>query len=185
MRLCGRVLLQKNKAFFFDRDGILNKSIVKNRKPYSPRFPRELILNREILSFIKKLKKKGFLIFVVSNQPDMKNGKLSNYSLKVMNSIIKKYFLIDEIYICPHGKNDNCACRKPKPGMLVQASKKWNIDLKKSFLVGDRCKDIMAGTIINCTTIFIDYNYQEPKPKNNDYNFSSISNMIKSIERII
>lgn len=185
MKLCGRALLKKNKAFFFDRDGILNKSIIKNRKPYSPRIPQDLILNREVLSFIKKLKKKGFLIFVVSNQPDIKSGKLSNYSLKVMNSIIKKYFLIDEIYICPHGKNDNCECRKPKPGMLIEASKKWNIDLKKSFLVGDRWKDISAGTIMNCTTIFIDYNYDEPKPRNSNYNFINISKMIKSIERII
>ena len=177
--------MSKNKAFFFDRDGILNKSIIKNHKPYSPRFPKELILNRELLSFIKKLKNKGFLIFVVSNQPDIKKGKLSKYSLKIINSIIKKYFLIDEIYICSHEKNDNCKCRKPKPGMLIEASKKWNVDLKKSFLIGDRWKDITAGTIMNCTTIFIDYNYRESKPRNSNYNFINISKMINSINRII
>ena len=177
--------MKKNKAFFFDRDGILNKSIIKNRKPFSPRFPRELVLNRELLNFIKKLKKKGYLIIVISNQPDIKKGKLSNYSLKFMNYVIKNYFLIDDIYICPHGKNDTCECRKPKPGMLKEAAKKWNIELKKSFLIGDRCKDIMAGAIMNCTTIFIDYNYDEPKPKNYNYNFLNITKMIKSIEKII
>ncbi len=185
MKLCGRVLLKKNKAFFFDRDGILNKSIIKNHKPYSPRFPGELNLNRGLLSFIKKLKKRGFLIIVVSNQPDIKNGKLSSYSLNLMNSIIKKFFLVDEIYICTHGKNDNCECRKPKPGMLIEASKKWNIELSRSYLVGDRCKDIEAGKSMNCTTIFIDYNYDEPKPKNCNYIFFGISKMIKSIEKII
>ncbi|MDB2363384.1 HAD-IIIA family hydrolase [Candidatus Pelagibacter bacterium] len=185
MKLCGRVLLKKNKAFFFDRDGILNKSIIKNNKPYSPIFPRELNLNRDLLSFIKKLKKKGFLIIVVSNQPDIKNGKLSIYSLNLMNSIIKKFFLVDEIYICTHGKNDNCQCRKPKPGMLIEASKKWNIELSRSYIVGDRWKDIEAGKSMNCTTIFIDYNYDEPKPKNCNYIFLGISKMIKSIEKII
>ena len=144
-----------------------------------------MILNREVQSFIKKLKNKGFLIFVLSNQPDIKSGKLSNYSLKFMNLIIKKYFFIDEIYICPHGKNDNCECRKPRPGMLIEASKKWNIDLKKSFLIGDRWKDISAGKIMNCTTIFIDYDYDELKPRNSNYNFINISNMIKFIKRII
>lgn len=185
MKLCGRVLLKKNKAFFFDRDGILNKSIIKNCKPFSPIFPRDLVLNYQILEFIKKLKKKGYLIIVISNQPDIRSGKLSNYSLRFMNSVIKKYFLVDDIYICPHVRNDNCDCRKPKPGMLREASKKWNIEFKKSFLIGDRWKDIEAGSFVNCKTIFIDYNYSEPKPKNYNYYFFSITKMIKSIERII
>ena len=177
--------MKRNKAFFFDRDGILNKSLIINRKPYSPKFPSELVLNYQLVKFINKLKKEGYLIIVVSNQPDIKSGKLTKFSLKIMNSIIKKYFNVDDIYICPHGKNDDCECRKPKPGMLLEASKKWNIELKKSFLIGDRWKDIAAGSIMNCTTIFIDYNYNEPKPKNCSYKFLSISEMIKSIERII
>ena len=84
-----------------------------------------------------------------------------------------------------HDKIDNCNCRKPKPGMLKKAMKKWNIDLKKSFLVGDRNTDIEAGNSVGCTTIFIDYNYDELKPKNCDYKFTSTSKMIKSIEKII
>tara|TARA_Y100001958_G_C21166143_1_gene498948 strand:+ start:758 stop:1297 length:540 start_codon:yes stop_codon:yes gene_type:complete len=179
------VLLKKNKAFFFDRDGILNKSIIKNQKPYSPRFPYELKLNRKFLPFIKELKKKKFIIIVVTNQPDIKRGKLTRHSLKIINSIIKKYFLVDEIYVCTHDKIDNCNCRKPKPGMFKKAMKKWNIDLKKSFLVGDRNKDIEAGNSAGCTTIFIDYNYNEVKPKNYDYKFTSISKMIKIIGKTI
>ena len=177
--------MKKNKAFFFDRDGILNKAIIKNRKPYSPKYPGEFILNRSFINFIKKLKKKNYLIIVVSNQPDIKNGRLSNYSLKIMNSILKKFFFIDEIYICPHGKNDKCECRKPKTGMFREASKKWNIEFEKSYVVGDRWKDIAAAKSINCKSIFIDYNYNETKPKKSDYFFFSIIKMIKSIEKII
>ena len=176
--------MKKNKAFFFDRDGILNKSIVKNNKPFSPRYPSELILNRELLSFIKNLRKKNFLSIVVSNQPDIKNGKLTKYSLNIINSIIKKYFLIDDIFICAHSKKDNCQCRKPRPGMLKKAAKKWNIDFKKSYMVGDRWKDMDAGVTMNCRTIFIDYNYDEIKPKLYDYKFKSISKMTKEIGKI-
>lgn len=177
--------MKKNKAFFFDRDGILNQSIVKNQKPYSPNIPNELKLNREFLPFIKNLKKKKFIIIVVTNQPDIKRGKMTKYSLKTINTKIKNFFLIDEIYVCIHDINDKCSCRKPNPGMLKKASKKWDIDLKKSFLVGDRFKDIQAGNSVGCTTIFIDYNYNETKPKSYDYKYKNISKMIKEIGKII
>jgi len=177
--------LKKNKAFFFDRDGILNKPIVKNFKPYSPRHLKELYLNFELIEFIKKLKQKKFKIIVVTNQPDIKYGKLSMYTLKNINSIIKKTFFIDDIFVCNHGKNDNCECRKPKPGMLKKASKKWKIDLKKSYLIGDRWKDIVSGETMGCTTIFMDYNYNEHKPKSYNYKYKTISSMIKNIEKII
>lgn len=177
--------MKKNKAFFFDRDGILNKSIIKKKKPYSPRYPYELKLNHKFLPFIEDLKKKKFIIIVVTNQPDIKRGKLKKYTSKIINSIIKKYFLVDEVFVCEHDKIDNCDCRKPKPGMLKNAMKRWNIDIKKSFLVGDRIKDIEAGNSVGCTTIFIDYNYDELKPKNYDYKFTSISKMIKVIGKII
>ena len=177
--------MKKSKAFFFDRDGILNKSIIKNSKPYSPRNLKELYLNFELVEFIKKLKKKKFKIIVVTNQPDIKYGKLSNYTLRTINSIIVKTFFIDDIYVCSHGKNDNCKCRKPKPGMLKKASKKWNINLKKSYLIGDRWKDIASGESMGCTTIFIDYNYNENKPKSFNYQYKGISSMINNIEKVI
>ena len=177
--------MEKNKAFFFDRDGILNKSILKKNKPYSPRNLRELRLNLELVEFIKKLKKKNFKIIVITNQPDIKSGKLNKYTLKVINLIIKKKFCIDDIFICIHGKNENCHCRKPKPGMIIKASEKWNINLKKSFFVGDRWKDMQAGEIMGCKTIFIDYDYNETQPKSYSYKFKTIGLMIKKIKKIL
>lgn len=177
--------MEKNKAFFFDRDGILNKSILKKNKPYSPRNLKELILNFELVEFIKKLKKKNFKIIVITNQPDIKSGKLNKYTLRIINLIIKKKFCIDDFFICIHGKNENCNCRKPKPGLIIKASKKWNINLKESFFVGDRWKDMQAGEIVGCNTIFIDYDYNESKPKSYSYKFKTISLMIKKIEKIL
>ena len=177
--------MEKNKAFFFDRDGILNKSIIKNNKPYSPRIPGQLKLNREILQFIKYLKKKNFIIIAVSNQPDIKRGKLCKFALKIINVLVKRYFLIDEIYVCEHDVSDTCNCRKPKNGMLLQAGKKWNIDFKKSYLIGDRWTDIQAGNSLYCKTIFIDYNYNEKKPKKYNYKFNLISSMIRNMEKHI
>lgn len=177
--------MKKNKAFFFDRDGILNKSIIKKNKPYSPTNLKELILNFELVEFIKKLKKKNFKIIIITNQPDIKHGKLSRYNLRIINSIIIKKFFIDDIFICAHGKNENCECKKPKPGLLKQASKKWNIDLKKSFFIGDRWKDIKAGEIMGCKTIFIDYDYDEIKPILYNYKFKNIFLMINNIQKIL
>ena len=177
--------MKKNKAFFFDRDGILNKAIVKNRKPYSPKFPHQLKKNYEILDLIKHLKKNKFILIVITNQPELRRGGLFKYSSIFMNFLIQKHFLIDEIFVCGHDKKDKCKCRKPKNGMLKSATKKWNIDLKKSFLIGDRWKDIEAGNSVGCKTIYIDYNYDEKKPKLYNYKFYSIQNMVKKMKKII
>ena len=101
-----------------------------------------------------------------------------------MNLLIQKYFLIDEIFVCKHDKKDRCMCRKPKNGMLKSAAKKWNIDFKKSFLIGDRWKDIEAGNSVGCKTIYIDYNYDEKKPKLYNYKFYNIKNMVKIMKKM-
>lgn len=177
--------MKKNKAFFFDRDGILNKSIIKNNKPYSPTTPDHLKLNKELVKFIKNLKKKNFIIIVITNQPEISRGKLSKFTSSIINNLIMRYFSIDAIYVCSHDDKDKCRCRKPKNGMLLQAEKDWNIDLKQSYFVGDRWKDIKAGSSLDCKTIFIDYKYSEKKPKNYNYKFNLITNMIKNMEKIL
>jgi D-glycero-D-manno-heptose 1,7-bisphosphate phosphatase len=128
---------------------------------------------------------KDFKIIVITNQPDVKYGKLSKYTLKIINSIIMKNFSIDDIFVCIHGNEDNCDCRKPKPGLLKKASEKWNIDLKKSFFIGDRWKDIESGECMGCKTIFIDYNYDELRPRKCSHKFKNISLMINNIKKIL
>ena len=177
--------MKKNKAFFFDRDGILNKAIIKNNRPYSPRNIKEIALNLELVKFIKKLKEKKFKIIIITNQPDIKSGKLNRHTLKIINTVIIKKFFVDDIFICTHGKSENCECRKPKPGLLKKASEKWNIDIKNSYFIGDRWKDIEAGEVMGCNTIFIDYNYNEIKPKYYSYKFKNISSMIEHMKKVL
>tara|TARA_Y100000996_G_C22342075_1_gene569100 strand:+ start:206 stop:739 length:534 start_codon:yes stop_codon:yes gene_type:complete len=177
--------LKKNKAFFFDRDGILNKVILKKNKPYSPRYPKQVVKNYEILKLIKLLKKKKFKKIIITNQPDIKTGKLTKHSLRTINNDIKLFFSIDDIFVCTHNKFDKCHCRKPKIGMIKLAEKKWNLDLKKSYLIGDRWKDIDAGNKAGCKTIYIDYNYDEKKPKKPIYSFKSLTQMLCQVEKII
>ena len=118
------------KCFFFDRDGVLNKSIVKEGKPYSPIELSELIIDKDAADIIKYLRSKNFLIIVVTNQPDVKRKKVSKDFIILIHKILKKNLKYDDLYVC-YEDNDNSFYRKPKPGMLFSAKKKWSIDLKE------------------------------------------------------
>lgn len=150
-----------NKAIFFDRDGVINKSIIKNNKPCPPKNLEELELIDGIHLLIWGLKQKGFLIFVITNQPDVARGTQTKSMVEALNTNIKKELPIDEIFTCYHDDGDNCICRKPMPGFILQAKDKYNIDLKQSWVIGDRWKDIQAGKHADCFTIFVDYGYCE------------------------
>ncbi len=173
---------EKKKAIFFDRDGVIVRSKVINGKPFAVRSINEFRILPYVIPLIDKLKKKNFLIFVVTNQPDLKTGKLKLQDLNLMHKQLLNKTKIDQIFVCPHNDADNCECRKPKIGLFIQASKVYNINFSKSYLVGDRKKDIEAGNISNCKTIFIDRNYKEEKPTN--YNFK-VSSFQKAISYII
>ena len=101
-----------------------------------------------------------------------------------MNNFLKKEIELDDIFVCYHDDKDNCNCRKPKPGLLLEASKKWNVDFKKSFMIGDRWRDIQAGVKVGCKTIFLNYNYKkDAKPKNPDFVTDSLLNAVDVIEK--
>ena len=168
------------KCFFFDRDGVLNKSIVKNGKPYSPTKISELIIDDDAQDIIRYLKSKNFLIIVVTNQPDVKRKKVSKDFILKIHKILKKNLKYDDLYVC-YEDNDNSFYRKPKPGMLFSAKKKWSIELRKSFLIGDRNKDIKAGLSAGVKTIFLDNNYKEKKPIFSHYKIKKLKDIKKVI----
>ena len=168
------------KCFFFDRDGVLNKSIVKKGKPYSPIKLNELIIDEDAAHIIKYLRSKNFLIIVVANQPDVKRKKVSKDFIISIHRILKKNLKYDDLYVC-YEDNNNSFYRKPKPGMLLSAKKKWSIDFKRSFLIGDRSKDIKAGLSAGVKTIFLDNGYQEKKPMFSHYRIKKL----KEIKKII
>lgn len=150
------------RAVFLDRDGVLNRTEVSSGKPYAPRDIESFQLLPEAIQATEALHRAGLLLIVVTNQPDVGNGLVSQSTVETMHDILNKSLPIDAIKVCFHSQTDNCSCRKPQPGMLIEASREWNIDLTKSFMVGDRWKDVAVGRSQGCYTIFIDRGYSEP-----------------------
>jgi len=163
-----------NKAFFLDRDGILNKAIIVKRKPYAPVNLKDFKINYKFLSVVKYLKSLKYLLIIITNQPDVGNKIIKKSTVNLFNLKLKKYFNLDDVYVCFSSNNKNYR-RKPNPGMLIEAKKKWNIDFKKSYFVGDRKKDIDAGLKVGLKTIFLDKNYKEAKPTNYNFKIKNLS----------
>lgn len=169
------------KAVFLDRDGVLNHVVIKNGKPCPPSDLDNLQVFEGAKESINALKKANWLVIVLTNQPDVARNITSKKNVEKINSHLKLILQFDEIYTCYHDNDDFCDCRKPKPGMLVTASRKNNIILKNSYMVGDRWSDIDAGNKVGCKTIFIDYDYNEKRPVNFNYKVKSINEAAKII----
>ena len=153
----------ENKAIFLDRDGVIIHAPKINNKPKSIKKINEIkIFYRNQLA-IKNLSK-FFKIIVITNQPDVSRLKIKKSTVNKINLILKKKLHIDKIYTCFHDNKDNCDCRKPKIGNILKAKKKYNLNLKKSYFIGDRNSDVEAGKKAGCINYFIDRNYDEKKP---------------------
>lgn len=151
----------KNRAVFFDRDGVINQAIVKEGKPYPPQNFEEFQWVEAVQEVLLILKKAQYILMIFTNQPDVARGQQSLAGVEAFHQHIQATLPIDQIYTCFHDNNTQCDCRKPKPGMIYQAQKDWHLDLTQCFVVGDRWRDIDAGNEAGCQTIWIDYGYQE------------------------
>ena len=153
------------RAVFLDRDGVLNRSIVRDGRPYPPESVAEMEILPEVGDALASLRSAGFLNIVVTNQPDVSTGKQRPEIVEAMHRRLRNELALDDIKVCYHSDGDGCECRKPKPGMLLQAAREFGIDLEQSFMVGDRWRDVAAGHAAGCTTFFIDYGYREKRPE--------------------
>jgi D-sedoheptulose 7-phosphate isomerase len=155
----------KHSAVFLDRDGVINRALVRDGKPYAPAVMSELEILPGVPAALRDLKSQGYKLLVVTNQPDVGRGKQSRQTLDAIHDDLRARLpLLDDILACCHTDADKCDCRKPLPGMLLEAARKHDIDLASSFMVGDRWRDIEAGYNAGCTTILIDYSYSEKPP---------------------
>ena len=154
----------KRRAVFLDRDGVINRAFVRDGKPFSPPTSQELEVLPGVPEALHELKSHGFELLVVTNQPDVGRGKQPRETLEVLHRMLRKRLPLDDIFVCCHTDEDNCDCRKPMPGMLLEAARKYNIELAASFMVGDRWRDVEAGYNAGCKTILIDYGYSEKPP---------------------
>jgi D-glycero-D-manno-heptose 1,7-bisphosphate phosphatase len=175
-------LTTPNRAVFFDRDGVLNRSDVRDGKPYAPRSVDRFHIFQDAPALLHSLKAAGFQLVVVTNQPDVGNGVVERHVVETMHEKLRQALPVDEIHCCFHAQNDGCECRKPKPGMLQDAARSLDIDLSNSFMIGDRKGDIIAGARVGCYTIFIDRHYNETeKPLNPDYSAHSLEDAVARV----
>jgi D-glycero-D-manno-heptose 1,7-bisphosphate phosphatase len=153
----------KSRAVFLDRDGVLNRALEHNGKPYPPTTLEEFEILPGVAKACAGFKQAGYLLVVATNQPDVGRGTLPKATVEAIHRHLRETLPIDRIEVCYHpGKgSSDCQCRKPKPGMLLRAAEELNIDLARSWMVGDRWRDIDCGHAAGCKTILIDYHYDE------------------------
>lgn len=162
------------KAVFLDRDGVLNEAVVRDGRPYPPARLEDLKVIPDAREALAQLKAAGFLLVVVTNQPDVAKGTQSRPAVEAMNDALRAELPIDDFFVCWHDDRDACSCRKPKPGLLLDAAARYGIDLAASFMVGDRWRDIDAGAAAGCRTVLIERDYRERGPSA-EPNFRAIS----------
>jgi D-glycero-D-manno-heptose 1,7-bisphosphate phosphatase len=142
-------------AIFLDRDGVINKLLSEGKRSRSPRTPEEFEYTPGVADFVKQSKQLGYTVAVITNQPEVKRGFVSREMVDAFHERIQKELGIAHIFICWHDEHDNCDCRKPKPGLLLQASMELSIDLKRSFMIGDRVKDVEAAAAAGAQGILL------------------------------
>jgi D-glycero-D-manno-heptose 1,7-bisphosphate phosphatase len=152
------------RAVFLDRDGVLNRAIVREGKPYPPASLEEMEIPAGTAQALHELKRHGYVLVVVTNQPDVARGTQSRQMIEAMHAHMGSLLPVDAFYVCFHDDREDCPCRKPKPGLLTMAAAGLGIDLAVSYMVGDRWRDVDAGHAAGCRTVWIDYGYRERGP---------------------
>ncbi|MFA5909008.1 MAG: HAD-IIIA family hydrolase [Vicinamibacterales bacterium] len=146
---------------FLDRDGVLNAVVIQDGRPHPPATLADLSIYPDVADSLSRLKQAGFALVVVTNQPDVARGAQTREMVEAMNAQLSAILPLDEIRVCYHDDVDACSCRKPRAGLLTAAP---HHDLNRSFMVGDRWRDVEAGRNAGCRTVFIDRGYSERQP---------------------
>jgi len=168
-------------AVFLDRDGVISRPTIRERKPYPPRSLAELELLPGVQEALRALKSGGYCLVVVTNQPDIARGTARSAVVYRMNDWLKSVLPLDAVLMCAHDDDDQCQCRKPLPGLITQAARELGVDCTKSYMIGDRWRDIEAGRRAGCKTFFIDRGYDEQAPESYDFRVGSLPDAARII----
>jgi D-glycero-D-manno-heptose 1,7-bisphosphate phosphatase len=148
-------------AVFLDRDGVINRAMIWDGKPYPPAQLDDFEILPGSVTSLSRLAAFGYVLIGITNQPDVARGTQSREMVESFNRLIQSRLPVRQIFVCYHDNADRCDCRKPKPGLILQAANEYGLDLSRSWMVGDRWKDIAAGQSLGLKTIFVDYHYAE------------------------
>jgi len=151
-------------AVFLDRDGTLNAAVVRDGKPYPPATVAELTLLPGVVEGCAQLKAAGFALVVATNQPDVGRGTQSRAAVEAIHARLCALLPIERVEVSydPGGEEPPSPFRKPAPGLLLRAARELGLDLTRSWMVGDRWRDVDCGRNAGCRTVFIDRGYREP-----------------------
>ena len=167
--------MTQRRAVFLDRDGVLNRAFLHgDGKTHPPSGPEELELLAGVKEACAALSQAGFLLIVVTNQPDVARGTQRREVVEAIHRGLRDALPLDDVLACYHDDADHCPCRKPEPGLLLSAAQEWNIDLSASFMVGDRWTDIEAGRRARCRTVFVGNGYVEIGSHSSDHRTGSL-----------
>jgi D-glycero-D-manno-heptose 1,7-bisphosphate phosphatase len=164
----------KRPAVFLDRDGVINRAVVRDGIPHPPASLADFAILPGVPQALDALQARGYRIVVVTNQPDVARGTVSRELVGTFHQTLKSQLNIDAIFTCLHDTADGCDCRKPKPGLLIRAAEALEIDLSSSFMIGDRWRDMEAGRRAGCRTLFVDCGYRETAPTYCDVRIGSL-----------
>ena len=153
---------------FLDRDGVLNRALVRGGQPHPPSEPGELDLEPGASEACDLLAAAGLPLVVFTNQPDVARGTTDRLAVEEINDALRAALPLTAVYTCFHDDADACHCRKPKPGLLLDAARDLDLDLRRSVAVGDRWRDVEAGRAAGCATVFINHGYAERRPTDPD-----------------
>jgi D-glycero-D-manno-heptose 1,7-bisphosphate phosphatase len=179
---------QKKKAVFLDRDGVLNMPVLREGRAYPPSIVSEFQLYPEAVAAVGLLKSLGYLLVVATNQPDVGRKRLEQAEVEGMHELLKLWLPIDQIEVCyaaGTAYKQPSDFRKPSPGMLLKAARDLSIDLRRSFMIGDRWRDIDAGYAAGCRTIWINRGYDAPRENAPDFevkDFAEAAEIIRQLD---
>jgi len=163
------------RAVFLDRDGVINRTFLREGTWSPPSSVAELEILPGVSAALNALRAKGYVLVVVTNQPDVARGTLSQHVVEALHERLRSELPLDAIFACFHDSDDRCDCRKPKPGLLLQAARALGIDLSRSFMVGDRWSDVEAGKRAGCRTLFVGTHHAEPTLTSCDFRVGSLT----------
>jgi D-glycero-D-manno-heptose 1,7-bisphosphate phosphatase len=163
------------RAVFLDRDGVLNRAYVEEGVPVPPRSPDRFELLPGVVETCTAFAEAGLALVVVTNQPDLARGTLDPAVLAAMHARLREELPLDDIVVCPHDGNEGCWCRKPRPGMILDAARRLELDLDHSAAVGDRWRDIDAAHRAGVASVWIDWGLDEPLRDSPGARFGSLA----------
>ena len=174
-------------AVFLDRDGVINRVVVRNGMPHPPSDVEEFELYEDVPDGCARLKAANFLLVVITNQPDVGRGTRSREAVEAMNLKLQSSLpLLDRIEVCYHAGaryGESCGCRKPRPGMILRAAAELNIDPKRSYVIGDRWRDVDCAHAAGCRAIFIQRGYKETLRQAPDFIVANFDEAVNAVLR--